>query len=348
MKNIFHYGNARWLPGRLGNSAQQLSRACLRQGIRVCYFSPSDRNSSRLGNPFSLISKSDSSPGDLLPEMIRRWDCSVEDTVLFISYATETARHLHRWFTEAGFPTVYRHVDYFQNDIHQDYSQHAADEICLGSDLVTVSHPKLNTQIPSGCQVHTVHNGLDSVFFHSDRHVAATSTGLVRKGEVTLGFWGTDWGKRLDWKLLESLALRHPTWAVNLLVEESGRLPSNVNVIGHQHPRLLPSILKDFDVCLVPYRTDQLFASYSNPLKVLEYLSGGKPVVSPPNSSLSKYPGVFFYDGLDQITETVQRALQQTEQDDRLAQFAQKNSWEERTSRLLTLVAERTAAKTAS
>jgi glycosyltransferase involved in cell wall biosynthesis len=52
-----------------------------------------------------------------------------------------------------------------------------------------------------------------------------------------------------------------------------------VHFLGHLPYASLPRLLRDVDVCLVPFRRNALTDS-SSPLKVYEYLAAGKPVVS--------------------------------------------------------------------
>jgi hypothetical protein len=44
----------------------------------------------------------------------------------------------------------------------------------------------------------------------------------------------------------------------------------------------LPSYAAGFDVCVLPWETEQSFTSYGSAIKVREYLATGKPVVISP------------------------------------------------------------------
>jgi GT2 family glycosyltransferase len=62
-----------------------------------------------------------------------------------------------------------------------------------------------------------------------------------------------------------------------------GDLPElpNVTLIGEVGYDELPAYLHSFDVCMIPFKVVELTLS-TNPVKVYEYLSAGKPVVSVP------------------------------------------------------------------
>jgi glycosyltransferase involved in cell wall biosynthesis len=64
---------------------------------------------------------------------------------------------------------------------------------------------------------------------------------------------------------------------------EAADLPADDNIhwLGQQPYGALPSIVKAFDVCLMPFALNEA-TRYINPTKTLEYMAAGKPVVSTP------------------------------------------------------------------
>jgi glycosyltransferase involved in cell wall biosynthesis len=57
-----------------------------------------------------------------------------------------------------------------------------------------------------------------------------------------------------------------------------GELP-NVHFVGQQPHRSLANFIREFDVCIIPYRLNSYTATVV-PTKLNEYLAVGKPVVS--------------------------------------------------------------------
>ena len=93
---------------------------------------------------------------------------------------------------------------------------------------------------------------------------------------------------RFDCGLVESLALRQPNWSLVFLgpAREGVDLSSlhalpNVYMMGNRSRDTLPNYLKGFDVALVPYAINEATRGIY-PMKLHEYLAGGKPVVCPP------------------------------------------------------------------
>lgn len=98
-----------------------------------------------------------------------------------------------------------------------------------------------------------------------------------------IGFVGAlgDW---IDLPLLARVAEATPDGSLVLIgpvLTDLGPLRGlpNVHALGPRPYRELPGYLRGFDVCLNPFRINQLTASV-NPIKLYEYLAAGKEVVS--------------------------------------------------------------------
>jgi glycosyltransferase involved in cell wall biosynthesis len=99
-----------------------------------------------------------------------------------------------------------------------------------------------------------------------------------------LGYFGVI-DERLDYALLAQLA-RAMTNASVVMVGplakvQRAELPSlpNIHWLGQRAYGELPSLVKGFDVCMMPFALDAS-TRYINPTKTLEYLAAGKRVIS--------------------------------------------------------------------
>jgi len=115
----------------------------------------------------------------------------------------------------------------------------------------------------------------------------------------------------------------------------------NVRLPGAKLYQELPVYMRDFDVCLLPYTTDDPFNIHCSPLKLYEYLATGKPIVS------TDLLAVRLFDGLVRIAQDAREFEQQVaealqEQDETLRQqrmaAAQENSWERRAETVLEII----------
>lgn len=100
-----------------------------------------------------------------------------------------------------------------------------------------------------------------------------------------LGYFGAI-DERLDGELLTQLADAHPQWSLVMagpVLLDAGALPARPNIhwLGPQPYAQLPHLLAGWDLCLLPFALNEATRMLC-PAKVLEYMAGGKPVVSTP------------------------------------------------------------------
>lgn len=65
------------------------------------------------------------------------------------------------------------------------------------------------------------------------------------------------------------------------------KLPNLIH-ISSQPRTALPSIIEQFDICMIPYNVSLDFNRYCYPMKLFEYFYMGKPVVSTPIEELTR------------------------------------------------------------
>jgi GT2 family glycosyltransferase len=157
-----------------------------------------------------------------------------------------------------------------------------------------------------------------------------------------IGYYGAiaDW---FDMELMIDVALRRPDYTFVLLgglwdADTSGlaALP-NVHLLGLQPYETMPQYLYHFDVCIIPFKINPITEA-TDPVKVYEYLSAGKPVVSvdlPELSPCSQY--IYIAKDPDDFVAQLDRAV--TEEDDdmvaRRMSFASRQTWSERYERIV-------------
>lgn len=138
----------------------------------------------------------------------------------------------------------------------------------------------------SGLDVRLYPNGVDYALFKTSQEVAGASDVVLRP--PIAGFIG-HLSDRIDVELLDAVAARgHSLLLVGprqrtFSMERISMLLARPNVqwIGARPIETLPSYLRLVTVGLVPY-TDTAFNRASFPLKTLEYLAAGLPIVSTP------------------------------------------------------------------
>jgi glycosyltransferase involved in cell wall biosynthesis len=99
-----------------------------------------------------------------------------------------------------------------------------------------------------------------------------------------LGFFGVV-DERMDYDLIHQLASAHPEWNIvivgpHMKVDPAG-FPKDPNIffLGARKYDDLPSYVKSFAVCLMPFALNES-TEFINPTKALEYMATGRPIIS--------------------------------------------------------------------
>jgi len=178
-----------------------------------------------------------------------------------------------------------------------------------------------------------VRNGADFEFFR-----AVTPNNLLAdiRGPI-VGYFGAiaDW---IDLDLIEEVARLRPNYSFVLIGQIFGRdvsklkaLP-NVFLLGNKSYADIPAYLLHFDVCIIPFLLNQVTKA-TDPVKLYEYFSLGKPVVATDMQELSQCSELL-YIGKGPLDFAAKLDLALDETDDGLKSrriaFASENTWASR------------------
>jgi glycosyltransferase involved in cell wall biosynthesis len=113
--------------------------------------------------------------------------------------------------------------------------------------------------------------------------VAAEVAGLPRP---RIGYFGAIEPWLVDQELIKRASIERPLWHWVFI----GNRSRGLEIEGLPNVHFLPAVAYDelpryaagFDVCVLPWETEQSFTSYGSAIKVREYLATGKPVVIAP------------------------------------------------------------------
>jgi len=101
-----------------------------------------------------------------------------------------------------------------------------------------------------------------------------------------LGYFGAIEPWLVDQELIKRAAREQPDWQWVFIGNKSRGLDIEHLPNTHFLPAVpyvdLPAYAAGFDVCVLPWETEQAFTSYGSAIKVREYLATGKPVVISP------------------------------------------------------------------
>lgn len=184
-------------------------------------------------------------------------------------------------------------------------------------DLVfTGGHSMYQARKDKHPHVHAFPSGVDLAHYQQTQH-AKPPQGLPATAlHPQLGYFGV-LDERIDWPLIAGIAARRPDWHWVLVGPtakvDPEELPKadNIHYLGKQSYGDLPGFLQGFDVATMPFALNEA-TKFISPTKTLEYLAGGKPVIS---SSVADV--VAFYrdivtivDGVDSWISAIEAMLQ--------------------------------------
>lgn len=224
-------------------------------------------------------------------------------------------------------------------DVCREYIEDLEQMLLAEADLIFVtSRELLKEKNGRKSPARLLPHGVDFNHFHS---AVETPKGIPPELEhlsrPLLGFYGTlaPW---VDAGLLRQLSRAFPQGSIVLIGPVWIDFPlldlPNVHWIGPRSYQDLPTYAAHFDVGLIPFRQNSLTA-YVNPLKLLEYLALGLPVVSTPLPDLLPFADLVSVGATaDEFIDQVKIALEDRAPERRLKRFAAAagESWDARVS----------------
>jgi glycosyltransferase involved in cell wall biosynthesis len=154
------------------------------------------------------------------------------------------------------------------------------------ADLIFYSGRKLFTEAERGCErSHLLEQGVD---YDHWRRVAETPIApeIAHIPRPRIGYFGAIEPWLVDQELIKRASRERPEWHWIFIGNKSRGLEiedlPNVHFLPPVPYADLPAYAAGFDVCVLPWETEQSFTSYGSAIKVREYLATGKPVVISP------------------------------------------------------------------
>jgi hypothetical protein len=175
------------------------------------------------------------------------------------------------------------------------------DNLIEKANLIFVASSYLHKSILKTRQdnVYLIGNGVDVNHFRKAMTNIPIPDDIAHIKPPIVGYVGalSDW---VDFDIIRAISRKYPDLSVVLVGPEFPSAKSeidslkqhpNIFILGGKPYKILPNYLKAFDVCIIPFKINELTLS-SNPIKFYEYISSGKNVISTNLPELIKYQGV--------------------------------------------------------
>ncbi len=246
--------------------------------------------------------------------------------------------------------TVYEHIDdlaVFEHVYKRDQLDEWHERALAEADVIAASAIDLLNDVRQQREdAVLVANGVDYEHFAGEPP-RPSDLDVVPTGSPIVGYYGAlaEW---FDYDLVGEAARRltdfhfvligpdydgtastHPTLAL-----------SNVHWLGTRPYADLPGYLAAFTVATIPFVVNDVTHAVS-PLKLFEYMAGGKPVVTPPLRECSRYRAVQIGEGVDGFVAEIRNAVElgaDPSHVELLRRTARANTWDARARTIIEAV----------
>lgn len=171
-----------------------------------------------------------------------------------------------------------------------------------------------------------------------------------KRYKAIIGYYGAiaNW---FDFELIKYCAQNNPEWLFLIVGETYPEVQSKTQNIGKDNVvfwkrvsyEKLPFLLSNFDVAIIPFLINDITQSTS-PVKIYEYLAGGKPVVSTDLQEVKKIPKVFVAKNKAGFNEMLSEATRKSNDSEFLKNikiYARENSWVNRANVIMQILESR-------
>ncbi|OEF98873.1 hypothetical protein BHF71_02800 [Vulcanibacillus modesticaldus] len=224
-----------------------------------------------------------------IQEIIPKFKKQRKKIILWFSWPLQSL-YVHRYSPDF---VIFDFIDNFP-----EWSKYVKNSV-QKADIVITSAKNLQNYIEKNFpkkKSYLISNGCDIKHFqrYKDSPPEKPREYLQHNGPI-IGYVGA-WAPWVDTNLIKQVAQAFPNALITIIGTEFGRKfntsSKNIVFLGHKPYQQIPRYLYYCDVCLIPFKINQI-TSATNPIKMYEYLAAGKPVVSTNIPEARNVPNVF-------------------------------------------------------
>ena len=243
-----------------------------------------------------------------------------------------------------NIPLIYDCMD-FHAGFENSSKEMQKEEINLfyQADKVITSSLNLSRHAEKYTNNFIIRNGVDFNFFNIKVKTIKKNTIITRVGYVgSISEW-------FDTDLLCFLARNRPNLefilvgsyasVINLRLIKSLK---NIKLIGEKPYSEVPDLVASFDVCIIPFKLTKLI-KHTNPVKIYEYMSLGKPVIATNMPELKQIKNNLICIGKSKLDflSKLDRAIDSSndlKSAQKRIEFAKANTWHSRAAQLKKII----------
>ena len=222
------------------------------------------------------------------------------------------------------------------------------DNIANKADVIFATAKKMyDYHIKKHDNVHMCPNGADYEYFSKAQKLFAPKPkDLPKNDRPIIGYFGAiaSW---IDWELIRYISTqnKHFNFVIIGPLYDKFRDPvraNNIYYLGRKDYSELPKYLQWFDVCMIPFKVTPMIEG-CNPIKMYEYLSAGKPVITTNMPETSQFKEIYIGRTKEEFNQKIHQVLLEKNNIDKINQrieLAKNNSWTHRATEALEVIEE--------
>lgn len=169
---------------------------------------------------------------------------------------------------------------------------------------------------------------------------------IKEKSDYVIGYYGAiaEW---MDMDTIEYCASKNPNWSFVLVGQNYPNIrllkQSNIYFLERVNYTLIPQLLQQFDIAIIPFVINNITLNTS-PVKLYEYMAGGKPIVSSKLPEIEKYDSVLIAEDKFEFEDKLHEAINLINDKaylKTLKEEAENNTWLKRVDSVLNLMRDR-------
>lgn len=225
------------------------------------------------------------------------------------------------------------------------------DNLIKKANLIFVASSYLHKDIlkTRTDNVYLIGNGVDVNHFRKAMSDIPIPDDIAQIKQPIVGYVGalSDW---VDFDIIRAISRHYPDLSIVLVGPEFPSVKSEVDSL-RQHPNIfilgtksyetLPNYVKAFDICIIPFKINELTLS-SNPIKLYEYISSGKNVISVNLPEVKVFNNIIYVaDDLDEFLRFVPISLSEKVDVEEFLRIIEENAWDRKSEKMSKLIIQK-------
>ena len=346
-KSVFIFATVNYYDIGGGQRSSQFAKTFEKMGFKVYYiygFKSYESKQIAILNPSLIHINIKDFSIDSYSKLINK-----DDLVIFEAPFIEFKKYFE-YAKKIEAKIVYESIDNWEDsELGKDiFDIETLNHFVKNADLITCTAKPLVNQMESYLKKNNVKknvlyspNAVDDELFNPRKKYNKPYDLVL--GKKTLLYYGSLWGTWFDWDIIFDLAVKNPRISINLvgdyymISDIVSNAPKNIHFLGLKPQSELPAYLFYSDYAILPFKNNNI-GKYVSPLKIFEYISMNKKIISTSLPDILGYPNVSYCDNFNDWDAALNSEQSNIYSNEICEKFSLENNWYFRISIILDML----------